>query len=588
MQFLQLTILDLTIAGKVELVDCYTAASSVRFVSIRGSRSFRLYLTPTGKAECSQLPRGINVTVFATKLVDGSNNFIPNSYTVFNFNYSSTIGINVPCTQCVDDNYLASDQVIVTMESAIHFTRLVMGAAQTAKGLQLNCFIKQSMLIDFDYITVTVSPSDSCTQLLTGTVFKPLESADAFLVYQNGDIDRFEKLVVGTDIFTFRTVLPGGIVNYTYNISKPDIGRKPMLQDIQFLQLQLYFVNPGVPLVVPVQIRRFTYAYFPKAYSQINMKVQNETAYFDLQVSNALKSPGLMLYQDYNNQLNSIKPDIVEMQFYGYSNTSTENTMLDEPFVTDTSVTLVGSAPMSFKMNFTSFKFQNQTIMIKCDQSSDCEANFQRYLSATDTSFQYNLLLKLYKNGALIQTMNQKINKATDSCFYNAVGVVQNGSINIQMQQNKYSLNCGIIEKQLINMTLNLSSTDDNGVTQIIQLNYLNVSFKYNMTLAVADQDVSKIYDYISNATNKSQIIQFVSKGISQDYLALDSFYQQTVDAFKQSANLAIIIMGCVSVMICIFITLVPLIQRKISQVIVQRKQLRSKIVGSQQDKYDL
>ncbi|CAL6110752.1 Hypothetical_protein [Hexamita inflata] len=37
-------------------------------------------------------------------------------------------------------NYLGSDQVIVTFESAIHFTRIVMGAVQTEKGLQVNCF----------------------------------------------------------------------------------------------------------------------------------------------------------------------------------------------------------------------------------------------------------------------------------------------------------------------------------------------------------------------------------------------------------------------------------------------------------------
>ncbi|CAL6051274.1 Conserved_hypothetical protein [Hexamita inflata] len=148
MQFLQLSLLNLAIGAKTELSDCYNASSYIRLVTIRSKRYYRLYLTPTGKSECYQIPRGINVTVFANALVDAGGNFVPTSFIVVNFSYATTIGINIQCLKCTDDKYLASDQVIVTMESAIHFTRVVMGSVLTEKGLQVNCFQSSRTTID--------------------------------------------------------------------------------------------------------------------------------------------------------------------------------------------------------------------------------------------------------------------------------------------------------------------------------------------------------------------------------------------------------------------------------------------------------
>ncbi|CAL6066445.1 Conserved_hypothetical protein [Hexamita inflata] len=154
----------MSFANKLEITDCYDSSSYVRLISLKGKRSFKFYLVPTGKEECNQLPRGLNITVFANKLVDSKNKYIPNSEVIFNFSYYSTIGISITCAKCTNDKYLASDSVIITMESAVHYTRVVLGSVQTQKGYQTNCFTSTKMVIDFNYISIKVSNSQSCPQ----------------------------------------------------------------------------------------------------------------------------------------------------------------------------------------------------------------------------------------------------------------------------------------------------------------------------------------------------------------------------------------------------------------------------------------
>ncbi|CAL6077514.1 Hypothetical_protein [Hexamita inflata] len=44
----------MSFANKLEITDCYDSSSYVRLISLKGKRSFKFFLVPTGKVECNQ------------------------------------------------------------------------------------------------------------------------------------------------------------------------------------------------------------------------------------------------------------------------------------------------------------------------------------------------------------------------------------------------------------------------------------------------------------------------------------------------------------------------------------------------------
>ncbi|CAL6077538.1 Conserved_hypothetical protein [Hexamita inflata] len=628
MLFLQISLLDLTISSKEEIVDCYTAASNVRFISLRGNRSFRLYLAPSGKEECKQLPRGLNVTIFATKLVDGSNNFIPNSFIVVNFSYSTTVGINIPCTQCTNDNYLGSDQVIVTMESAIHFTRVVMGAVQTEKGLQVNCFRTgggmggqmggggqnggqngggqngwgqngggqnwaSQMIVDFNYISFQATPSGSCPQLVSAdpTKLKALVQADLFIIYQDGSVDRYEKLNVGTDIIS-SSMPPSATAVNTYNVTMSNIGRKPILEAVQLIQLQLYFANTGIPLMATVQANTISLASFQRAFKKINMKVQQDIAFLDLEVNTQVVQ-GTPLFQSYNTVLQALQPDKIELQFSGYSKQISSSLLLDQTFVTDSATSTYQEPSMSFSMDLDSFTFQNMKMQIDCNlvKEKNCVSNLQRYLNTNDSTFQFNMFVKFYKNGIVVKAMNQPISRATSSCFEGATGFLGPNSIEIQLQQNKEADRCALNVSSKIDLLVNLSKTDRISKQNTIQqITVTNIEFKYNISLPLTETERAGIVDYLaSNSSNNlAQILSFVNNGTIVDYASLAEFQQSDLAIFQKSAKQAILIVGVVALCFCTISLLYPIARKTIQPKLQKNRQLKLKVANSTTDKYDL
>ncbi|CAL6066453.1 Conserved_hypothetical protein [Hexamita inflata] len=616
MLFLQISLLDLTISSKEEITDCYTAASNVRFISLRGSRSFRLYLVPSGKEECNQLPRGLNVTIFATKLVDSSDNFIPNSFIVTNFSYATTIGINIPCTQCTNDNYLGSDQVIVTMESAIHFTRVVMGAVQTEKGLQVNCFrtgggmggkrsdknnggqnnAKQNwasqIVIDFDYIAFQATPSGSCPQLISTdpTKLKILIAADLFIVYQDGTVDRYEKLNVGTDIIS-SSMPPSATVANTYNVTMSNIGRKPILEAVQLIQLQLYFANAGIPLMATFQANTLSLASFQRAYQLITMKVQKNIAFLDFEVNTQVVQ-GTPLYQSYNEVLQTLQPDKTIIQFSGYSKQISSKLQLDQTFITDSKTSTYQEPSMSFSIEVDSFIFQNMKMQIDCNhvKEKNCAANLQRYLNTNDSEFKFFMFVQFYKNDVVIKAMNQQISKATSSCFDSALGHLGPNVIEIKLSKN-YDIDkheqCVLAPGQKIDLYMNLSKTEQIKTTSVLQLVFSNIDFNSNLSLPLSETERTILVDYLAETESTlSQILSFVSNGTVIDYACLSEFQINDFETFQRKAKNCIVILGVVSVCLCIIIALYPVIKSKIQPKIQQKKILKKK--KDILDKYDL
>ncbi|CAL6078764.1 Conserved_hypothetical protein [Hexamita inflata] len=330
--FIQYILNDRQISDKMELTDCYTSKSNIRLISINNQLSFRLYLDPSNKSECAQLPRGINITIFATALIDATSKFIPNSVIIFDFNYSTTIGVTVPCTQCVDEMYFSSDQVIVTFESAIWFTRMVMGAVQTERGLQVNCFKSATSVVDFNTILVKAAVSNSCPQLVAAdiTKLKVISQADFYIVYENGDIDRYEKILVASGLYITNPLNNG--IN-VFNVTIAGVGNKIMNSGFQYIQLQLYFQDNGVPLQAVVQVSTYSFAGFQNAFQNIDLQVQKSGVYLDIAVNKMTVAPGVTLDMVYNNKIfNVMKPDGFLLQFYGYSSVIPSNERLEQPF----------------------------------------------------------------------------------------------------------------------------------------------------------------------------------------------------------------------------------------------------------------
>ncbi|CAL6027997.1 Hypothetical_protein [Hexamita inflata] len=580
MQFLQLSLLYLAIEDKTELSDCYNASSYIRLVTIRSKRYYRLYLTPTGKEECYQIPRGINVTVFANALVDANGDFVPTSFIVVNFSYATTIGINIRCLNCVDDTYLASDQVIITMESAIHFTRVVMGSVLTEKGLQVNCFQSSRTTVDIDYIQLQVSNSQNCPQLISSANsnnMKNLVSADVFIVYLNGDIDRYEKLVIGTDFKTLRNPPSWGSTN-TFNATVPNIGLKPLSSSIQFIQFQLYFESTGATIMTSIQVNNYTVIQLQKAYSSIQFKVQGASAYLDLVANTTVLSSGLQVFQDYNNQITALQADSVQIQFFGYSSRIPTTYVLDGTQVTSSVENYYQEPSMSFTMKTSTFQFSTGRTRMQCKNllESDCEANLKRYLATNDSTYQFNMIIRFFKNGQMIKVMNQNVGAATESCFNEAVIKVEKQTLNIELGQ---AVSQCSLSGQKVNLVLNMSQTNLDTLATTYQQFNSSVDFAYSYTIPLSTEQFSNLESYVLSPNSElSQMLMVYVEDVLMDYVSIDQLYISQEDQFKQEAKNLVVVVGIVSIIICVCQILAPLVIRKIAPIIQQRKQLKMKV----------
>ncbi|CAL6052894.1 Conserved_hypothetical protein [Hexamita inflata] len=581
----------MSFANKLEITDCYDSSSYVRLISLKGKRSFKFYLVPTGKVECNQLPRGLNITVFANKLVDSKNKYIPNSEVIFNFSYYSTIGISITCAKCTNDKYLASDSIIITMESAVHYTRVVLGSVQTQKGYQTNCFTSTKMVIDFNYISIKVSNSQSCPQLISKTNssnLKDLISADVYIIYQNGNIDRYEKLQIGSD-FKSAKMPPTWSSANTFNITIPNIGYNAMNNAIYYVQFQLHFANTGPKLSATIQANRYTVVQFQYAYESMNAKVQQGVAFIDLKLNMTLTIAGSLNYQSYNNQINTLQIDRVEMEFFGQSEKiPPEQALDDDVFVTSSAALPYVEPPMSFKTNLSAFQFQNATIPIKC-HDQQCAADLQRYLHTNDSNFQLSMLLKFYKSDVLLKSMNLVINQPTDSCFDSARGVLDGNKLNILAERNAKLTNCSLVQGQKVDLAVNLTQLDKvTNQTSAQQLVLQNVDFRYNMSLQLSQEQVSNVQTYLAGAQNSilTQLISFSANGNAQDYVYLDEFYEQNTYKFKEFAYMIIISVSAITISVCTILLFIPVIHMKLQPILQKLQQIRLKKV--QIDIYDL
>ncbi|CAL6077534.1 Conserved_hypothetical protein [Hexamita inflata] len=597
MLLLHLILSDKQIADKTEIVDCYTASTNIRFLTLNGQRTFRIYLDPTQKQQCKQFPRGINITVFATQLVNGGGDFIPNSVIIYDFNYSNTVGISIPCTQCSDDTYFSSDQVIITIESAIHFTRVVMGAVQSERGLQVNCFVNAAIVIDFNSIVVSATPSGSCPQIVSAdpTKLKNIISADFYIVYENDDIDRYEKLTFGSQITSSITPLDANAIN-EYNISIPNIGIKSMESGFQYMQLQLHFFDTGVPIMAAIQATKFQFASFPGAFLNIDMQMQKNTFYFDMIVNNITEvSPGVKLCDYYNYQLfYVIKPDTFVPQVYGYSSIIPSSQQLESPFKQKQSSTLTRLPSMTFTSPVVIYGFVSAKIQVTCDmvQEQECSANMDKLMLMNDPNFNINIYIKFYKAGIMVKAVSQAINKIYDSCFSNASALLSSDSLTIEIQQNRQSKNCKLIEGQKIDVMLNFTEY----IRSLPWVNYSFITynqleFKYTMVLPISNEQQQQLLSYISRETSEHQLFQFIYfqiGGQTIDQVSFSPIFKNDLTTFKQNAKQMIVYLSVISVVICVMMLMIPTIIRKMSPKIQERLRLKQKIQLATVDSFDL
>ncbi|CAL6113661.1 Conserved_hypothetical protein [Hexamita inflata] len=582
MIFLHLFLQELTIGDKTELSDCYNASSYVRLVTIRSKRYYRLYLTPTGKSECYQIPRGVNVTVFSNALVDVNGNFISTSFITVNFSYQTTIGINIQCLKCVDDKYLSSNQVIVTIESIIHFTRLIMGSVLTEKGLQVNCFQSSRTTIDLDYIQLQVSNSNNCPQLISSTNsnnMKNLISADVYIIYLNGDIDRFEKLTIGTDFQTLRKPPSWGSTN-TFNVTVPNIGLKPLSSSIQFIQFQLYFESTGATLMTSIQVNNYTVIQFQKAYSSVKFKVQGASAYLDLVANTTIVSSGLPVFQDYNNQIKAISPDLVQIKFFGYSSSIPTAHLLDGTQITSLIENNYQEPSMSFTLVTKSFLFSTGRTRMQCKYvlENDCEVNLKRYLITNDSTYQFNMIIRFFKNASLVKVMNQNIGSASESCFSGAVIKVEQQQMEITL--GKASNNCQM-SGQKVNLVLNMSQTNINTTYQ--QINVTGSDFAYTYIIQLSSEQFINLQNNIRSNSKPSQMLTFYVGDVLMDYVSIDELYISREAQYKEEAKNVIIAVSVAAVMICTCMLIAPQTLQRI-KITKQKQQLKRIIIVNHDD----
>ncbi|CAL6107194.1 Hypothetical_protein [Hexamita inflata] len=479
------------------------------------------------------------------------------------------------------------------MESAVHYTRVVLGSVQTQKGYQTNCFASTKMVIDFNYISVKVSGTQSCPQLISNSNsnnLKDLVSADVYIIFLSGAIERFEKLQFNTD-FKSAKMPPSWVSANTFNFTIPNIGYRALSETISFIQFQFHFASSGPQVSTTIQANRFTVAQFQYAYENMSVQVQKSVAFVDLKLNMTLKTTGTLNYLSYNKQIDEIQADRVEMEFFGQSEKIPQAQALDDDvFVTSSAALPYVEPPMSFKTSLSAFQFQNTTIPIKC-HDQQCAADLQRYLHTNDSNFQLSMLLKFYKSDVLLKSMNLVVNQPTDSCFDSARGVLDGSKLNILAEQNAKSTNCSLVLGQKVDLAVNLTRADKvTNQTSTQQLVLQNVDFRYNMSVQLSQEQVRNVQTYLAGTQNSNlaQLVTFSANGNTQDYVYLDEFYEQNMYKFKETARILVTVAAAISTSICTVLVFIPQISRKL-QPLAQRLRLqRQKIAKDAADVYDL
>ncbi|CAL6051288.1 Hypothetical_protein [Hexamita inflata] len=417
---------------------------------------------------------------------------------------------------------------------------------------------------------------------------KNLISADVFIVYLNGEIDRYEKLIIGTDFQTFRKPPSWGSTN-TFNATVPNIGLKPLSSSIQFIQFQLYFESTGATIMTSIQVNNYTVIQFQKAYSSIQFKVQGASAYLDLVANTTVLPSGLQVYQDYNNQITALQADSVQIQFFGYSSRIPTAYVLDGTQVTSSVENYYQEPSMSFTMTTSSFQFSTGRTRMQCKNllESDCEANLKRYLATNDSTYQFNMIIRFFKNGQMIKVMNQNVGAATESCFNEAVIKVEKQTMNIELGQATSA--CSLSGQQ-VNLVLNMSQTNlDTLVTTYQQINSSG-DFAYSYTIHLSTEQFTNMESYVLSDNSKlSQMLMVYVGDVLMDYVSIDELYISQEEQFKLEAKKSIVAVGIVSIILCVCQILAPFIIQKLSPIIQQRKQLKMKAqVTNNDDMVDL
>ncbi|CAL6066446.1 Hypothetical_protein [Hexamita inflata] len=375
----------------------------------------------------------------------------------------------------------------------------------------------------------------------------------------------------------------------TFNITIPNIGYNAMNNAIYYVQFQLHFANTGPKLSATIQANMYTVVQFQYAYESMNTKVQQGVAFIDLKLNMTLTIAGSLNYQSYNNQINTLQTDRVEMEFFGQSEKIPQAQALDDDvFVTSSAALPYVEPPMSFKTSLNAFQFQNEMIPIKC-HDQQCATDLQRYLHTNDSNFQLSMLLKFYKSDVLLKSMNLVINHPTDSCFDSARGVLDGNKLNILAERNAKSTNCSLVLGQKVDLAVNLTRVDKvTNQTSTQQLVLQNVDFRYNMSVQLSQEQVSNVQTYLAAAQNSNltQLVTFSANGNTQDYVYLDEFYEQNMYKFKETAYLLIISASAITISVCTLLLFISVIRRKLQPILQKLQQKRLKKV--QIDIYDL
>ncbi|CAL6088227.1 Conserved_hypothetical protein [Hexamita inflata] len=560
-----LVLADLLQNEKLELYDCYTPASNVKLISINGQRSFRISLTPTNKTECSQLPRGVNVTVYATGLVYGNGSFVPVSQIVFDFSYETTVGIQIQCTQCLDDTYFASDQVIVTIESQIHFTRVVMGAVQAERGLQLDCFKNVFSVLDLDNLALFTEPSGNCPQLnsplVPGSMLE-VESMDFFIVYDNRDIDRFEKLKVGSEL-SLSNQPPLSSGQTIFNINIPKMNVKGISTWILYFEFHINFKS-AVPVIANIQSAFISYSLFAGAFQEVKLTIQKNAFYLDFYLNTAQVSfPPFSgpLSDYYNSQINAMQPNKCVLELVGFSASIPPELQLKDNFITKQTQQVPRIAQMAFDLDTNYYQFKNERRTFTCEQlrnPTQCLNNLEKLLQMKDPNFLALFQVQFYRDEQLLSAVSTLIFDMKDSCFLRADGFVQQNGIYVIFERHMDSKYCKLVEGQQVDFQLNITSALKTSIVNS------QLKFSYNVSLQLTSEQVAEILDMVAKQSNKLTITAVIKEnGTIIDQITLDNVYKSDLTQFELNAKLCIVTIAVASVLICVLISVIPLIQQR-------------------------
>ncbi|CAL6053976.1 Hypothetical_protein [Hexamita inflata] len=255
-----------------------------------------------------------------------------------------------------------------------------------------------------------------------------------------------------------------------------------------------------------------------------------------------------------------MQPNKCVLELVGFSASIPQELQLKDNFITKQTQQVPRIAQMAFDLDANYFQFKNERRTFTCEQlrnPTQCLNNLEKLLEMKDTNFLALFQVQFYRDEQLLSA-STLIFDMKDSCFLRADGFVQQNGINVIFERHMDSKYCKLVEGQQVDFQLNITSALKTSIVNS------QLKFSYNVSLQLTSEQVAEVLDMVAKQSNKLTITAVIKENRTIiDQITLDNVYKSDLTQFELNTKLCIVAITVASVLICVLISAIPLIQQR-------------------------